>query len=134
MSEPQFIRSVMGVPYTDLTEPKRFFTEQIGMSIEHEEAGKLVVVARGNVKLHLFKWDEIAVDTEAFKMTAPVIRIETDDIQAMWREMCERDPEGKHIHPRTKSKGGPELRPWRAWEFGVSDENNVLVLFQQWES
>ncbi|WP_309386982.1 VOC family protein [Cerasicoccus frondis] len=114
-----------GIFYPDLTTAKAFFVDFIGFSILHEEPG-LCVVVRDGVKFHL------AIDeAEYAKNPAPLFRIETDDIQALWQELLAKDPDKKILHPRFPN--GPELRPWNAWEFAAGfGEDRVCLVFQQW--
>ncbi|WOO43078.1 hypothetical protein [Rubellicoccus peritrichatus] len=130
MRENALIRAVFTIPFSKLDAPKQFFTGLLNFKVVHEES-TLAVVERDSIRIHLEQNDGVGIDVDGFEMTAPIVRIETNDIKSIWEEMMARDTEGKHIHPRFKD--GPNLRPWGAWEFGVRDENNMVILFQQWE-
>ncbi|GHC11698.1 hypothetical protein [Cerasicoccus arenae] len=112
-----------GIQYTDLAQPKEFFIDFMGFKVIHEEPD-FCVVQRDGVKFCLH------IDEEYSKNLAPLFRIETDDIQAVWQELLAKDPTKSRIHPRFKD--GPELRPWSAWEFAVGWGDHVCLVFQEW--
>ncbi len=122
----KLIKTVPSIEFTDLTAPKKFFVDFLGFEIVHEE-DNLCVVQRDTVRFHLGIESDYAIDVKNRKTLPPLFRVETDDIESMWNELKERDPEKKYI------SNDPKMKPWGAREFGARDANDMVVLFQQWE-
>eukprot|EP00295_Goniomonas_pacifica_P047472 CAMPEP_0175912268 /NCGR_PEP_ID=MMETSP0108-20121206/8632_1 /TAXON_ID=195067 ORGANISM="Goniomonas pacifica, Strain CCMP1869" /NCGR_SAMPLE_ID=MMETSP0108 /ASSEMBLY_ACC=CAM_ASM_000204 /LENGTH=133 /DNA_ID=CAMNT_0017234561 /DNA_START=6 /DNA_END=407 /DNA_ORIENTATION=+ len=117
-------RQVSSVFYQDLAAAKQFWVDYLQFLVVHEEE-QLCVVQRDAVAFHLMVGPNYTKDLE------PLVRIETDDIKAVWDDLQKRDAQGKYKHARFPD--GPERRPWGAQEFAVGDEK-VCLVFQQWES
>ncbi len=121
----QLLRFLPSFQYADSDEALPFWIDYLGFRIVHDEGpGKLHVVHRKGVSVMLETNEEYA------QQLSPLIRLETDDIAALWAELKSKPEHERYVHDRWVS--GPEMRPWRAQEFAVQDEG-VCVVFQQWE-
>ncbi|RFM28254.1 VOC family protein [Deminuibacter soli] len=115
---------IPNVFYTDIRVGLRLFVECLGCAIiyqELESADPFCVVGRDGVKLHLIQSEEYAMKDR------PELRIETDDIEALYTHIRDKHPD--MLHPNL-----PEitLRDWNAKEFALLDESHVCVVVQQW--
>lgn len=111
---------VPSVYYADLDVGLDLFVDGIGMEVLHRD-DDLVVVARDGVKLFLVP------DAEAAAAFRPELGIETDDIEAVHREISARRPD--LLHPNLSEV---TARPWGAREFAVLDATTVCVVFREW--
>ena len=110
--------------YTDIRTGLQLFVDCMGFDIAYSEpdADKpFYVVKRDTVKAHLVQDEEYAVKDR------PELRIETDDIEGMYKEVSERNPE--LLHPNLKVV---TLREWGAREFALRDASDVCIIFMQW--
>lgn len=115
---------IPNVFYEDIEVGVRLFVKTLGFSIMHEDRKAeqpLIVVERDSVKVHLLENAEFAAKDR------PEIRIETDDIEAVYNEVLSNNSD--YLHPNSK---GPTLRPWGCTEFGLLDETKVCIIIQQW--
>lgn len=106
--------------YADIDDGLDLFVRGLGFSILHRDA-TICVLGREGAKVYLMANAELAA------LDRPELAIETDDIQAIHREVAARAPD--LLHPNL-----PEvrLRPWGAQEFAVLDKTTVCVVFRQW--
>ena len=110
--------------YEDIEVGLRLFVKTLGFSVTHEDREvehSLIVVERDSVKVHLVENAELAAKDH------PLFRIETDDIEAVYKEVVANNKE--YLHPNLSK---PTLRPWGCTEFGILDETTVAVVIQQW--
>jgi hypothetical protein len=119
----KLLKTVASVFYENLDQGKEFFINILGFHIVHEDEG-LCVVTKDDVTFH------ISIDEEYSKILPPLYRVETDNIQELWKQIKLKDPKGKYLHDRFPN--GPELRPWGAYEFAYLD-SQVCLVFQQWK-
>ncbi len=130
MNKTKLLRAVQGICFLDLENPKKFFVDLLGFNAAHEEEG-LLVVERDSVLFQLGIDPDVAIDVKGNRMMAPLIRIETNDIESISREIKERYSSGVCPTAIVKDEE-PKLRPWGAKEWGVRDSNNMVILFQEW--
>tara|TARA_R100000027_G_scaffold2734_9_gene2733 strand:+ start:38785 stop:39159 length:375 start_codon:yes stop_codon:yes gene_type:complete len=120
----KLLKAVTNIFYDDLNVGLNLFVSGLGFTIYHDERpnGNLFcVVERDGIKFHLHESSEWAAKDR------PEIRIETDDIEALYAEINESHPELLHPNSATVT-----LRPWGAREFAMLDESKVCVIIQQW--
>jgi hypothetical protein len=113
------MRMVPNIFYSRLTDGLDLFVTCLGFRVLHQDAA-LAVIERDGAKVHLHENAEFAAKDR------PQITIETDDIDALYREVQSRAP--AMLHPNSKTV---EKKPWGAREFGVLDKTDVCVVFQQ---
>ncbi|MEM6333255.1 MAG: hypothetical protein AAF823_07960 [Planctomycetota bacterium] len=119
----QLIATIPNVFYEDLSVGLHLFIDGLGFEISHDERpdNAFVVVKRNALKFHLVE------DAEYAAKDRPEIRIETDDIDALYKEVADRAPD--LLHPNLREV---TLRPWNAKEFSLLDESNICLRIQQW--
>lgn len=96
------------------------FVDGLGFEVLYRDAG-LAVVARDGAKAYIVESPECAARDR------PELAIETDDIDAVHREISARVPH--LLHPNSSKVA---LKPWGAREFAVLDATTVCVVFRQW--
>ncbi len=106
--------------YHHLQDGLEFFVDGLGFEILHQDAGP-AVIARDVAKAYIVQSPEYAA------LDRPELAIETDDIDAIHREMSTRCAKLLHPHARTVS-----LKPWGAREFAMLDKTTVCVVFREW--
>ena len=81
----------------------------------------MAVIARDGAKAYIVQNPECAARDR------PELGVDTDDIDALYREMSTRS---KHLlHPNSNRV---TLRPWGAREFAMLDKSTVCVIFREW--
>ncbi len=106
--------------YDHLQDGLEFFVDGLGFEILHQDA-TLAVIARDGAKAYIMQSPECAA------LDRPELAIETDDIDAIHKEMSARSPKLLHPNSRTVS-----LKPWGAREFAMLDQTTVCVIFREW--
>lgn len=105
--------------YEDIQIGLRFFVEGLGFKLEyHDEV--LYIVKRDQISIML------VADPEFAKGDRPQIRIQTDDIDAIYNEIKARSAEV--LHPNLKHI---KDQPWGLREFAALDSTTVCIVFQQ---
>lgn len=107
--------------YDHLQDGLEFFVDGLGFEVLYQDAA-MAVIARDGAKAYLVQSPEYAAKDR------PELAIETDDIDAIFREMSKRAP--KLLHPNSNKVS---LKPWGAREFAMLDKTTVCVIFRQWE-
>ena len=113
------MRMVPNIFYSSLSDGLDLFVTCLGFKVLHQDA-TLAVIQRDGAKAHIVESAEYAAKDR------PEIRIETDTIDELYREISSKTPE--MLHPNSKTV---EKKPWGAREFGVLDKTGVCVVFQQ---
>jgi len=108
--------------YDQLQDGLDLFVEGLGFEILHQDKD-LAVVARDGAKAYIVESSEYAAKDR------PELAIETDHIDAIFKEISERAPH--LLHPNLSAV---TLRPWGAREFAVLDKTTVCVVFREWPS
>jgi hypothetical protein len=109
--------------YADVRVGLNFFVTALGFNIVYSEAAgrhPLYIIERDDVKISLVEDAEFALKDR------PEIRVETDDIDALYGLVAAANPE--LLHPGLHSV---TLRPWGLKEFALLDGSGVCVIFQQ---
>ena len=113
-------RLVPKVFFDRMSEGLDLFVNGLGFTVLHQDES-LAVVARDGAKAYVVESAEFAAKDR------PEIAIETDTIDALYREIATKRPDLLHPNARVVSK-----KPWGAQEFAVLDKTNVCVVFRQW--
>ncbi len=106
--------------YDRLQDGLDFFVEALGFGVDYRDA-TMAVVSRDGAKAYLVESPEYAAKDR------PELAIETDDVDAVYREMAARAPQ--LLHPDASRV---ERKPWGAREFAMLDGTTVCVNFRQW--
>ncbi|KRE60897.1 hypothetical protein [Nostocoides sp. Soil756] len=114
-------RFVGTVFYADLSVGLDLFVDGLGMTVVHRD-GDLAVLERDGAKIQLVQNAEAAAHSER-----PELGLETDDIEAVYRDVAARRPD--LLHPNLPTV---RLRPWGAREFALLDSTTVCVVVRQW--
>ena len=114
------LRLIPKVFYEDIAVGLDLFVRGIGFEVLHQDAS-ITVLGRDGAKVYLMTYAEGAAQDR------PELAIETDDIDAIYREVSARAPDLLHPNARTVQR-----KPWGAREFAVLDATTVCVVFRQW--
>ncbi len=110
--------------YSDIHNGLELFIDCLGFIVKHrEDEPPSYIVDRDGVTLYLVKDDEYA------KKDRPEIRIETDDIEALYEELAAKKTQ--LFHPNLRKV---KLQPWGLKEFALLDKSNVCVILQETRS
>ncbi len=107
--------------YADKSVGLDLFCEGLGFEIKYESDEKdLYIIDRDGVTIQLVENAEWAAKDR------PEIRIETDDIDALYAEVKARA--SRLLHPNGKKV---KTQPWGLREFALLDATTVCVIIQQ---
>jgi hypothetical protein len=106
--------------YDRMQDGLEFFVDGMGFEILYRDAS-LAVIARDGAKAYLVENPECAA------LDRPELAVETDDIDAVFKEMSKRSAHLLHPNSRTVSH-----KPWGAREFAMLDRTTVCVIFREW--
>lgn len=106
--------------YDHLEDGLEFFVAGLGFKVQYQDEA-MAVVARDGAKAYLVQSPEYAAKDR------PELGIDTDDIDAIFRELSLRSPH--LLHPNSNKVA---LKPWGAREFAMLDKTTVCVVFRQW--
>jgi len=109
--------------YSDTKVGLDLFVECLGFKVKYSEPGgehPFYIVDRNGVTLFLHEDDEYA------KKDRPEIRIDTDNIEALHKELS-----GKRIQLFHPNLPAVKLQPWGLKEFALLDKSGVCVIIQQ---
>lgn len=105
--------------YSDINVGLKFFIDGMGFKLGYHD-DSLYIVTRDEITFLLVHNDEYA------KKDRPEIRIATDDIEAIYKEIKTRAPEILHPNSSVVSH-----KPWGLKEFATLDPTTVCIIFQQ---
>ncbi len=111
--------------YSDIKDGLELFVDCLGCRISYDDlqsSEPFCVVQKDDIKACLIQSDEFA------KKDRPEIRIETDDIESIYKDVKEKH--AHLLHPNSKEI---TLKPWGAKEFAILDKSGVCVIMQQWQ-
>ena len=118
-----FTKLVTNVYYLDIKDGLKLFIDCLEFSIGHEELkskNPFCVIEKGELHMYLFENKELA------KEHNPEFRLVTKSIDEVYKKVSSSHPE--FLHPNLSII---TLRPWRAKEFALRD-NQVCIIIQQW--
>lgn len=105
--------------YADIRTGLAFFVDGLGFELGyHDET--LYIVSRDKITLLLM------INEELGNADRPEIRIDTDDIEAIYGEIKARNP--ALLHPNLNYI---KQQPWGLKEFACLDPTTVCIIFQQ---
>ena len=121
----KFITLVPNIFYADIKTGLQLFVDCLGFVITYNDLASqeqpFRVIERDGLKMHL-------IQSEAFAAKdRPEIRLETDDIEAVYAEIKEKFP--ALLHPNLKEI---KSQPWKVREFALRDASDVCIIIQQW--
>lgn len=120
----KFTKLIPNVFYADISVGKKLFVDCLEFTIAYEEDAKsahpLCILKKDHLAIHLVQ------DKEFAEKDRPELRIETNDIEAVYESVKTRFP--KLLHPNLKKI---KLQPWNVKEFALLDESGVCVIIQQ---
>jgi hypothetical protein len=122
----KFTKLVPNVFYSDIRVGLNLFVECLGFSIGYDDLkseSPFCVVEKDGLAVHLIQSEEFAIKDR------PEIRLETNDIEEVYRQIKTTFPE--LIHPQSNEVS---LKPWGAREFALKDESDVCIVIQQWKT
>lgn len=115
----KLLKVIPKVFYEDVQHGLRLFIDGLGFEIKYQEP-KFYIIDRDGVTLMLIEDAEFAIKDR------PELRIATDDIGALYQEVCAKDI--PLLHPNLS---GIKKQPWGLLEFALKDESDVCVIIQQ---
>ena len=115
-----FTALVPTVFYADLDVGLDLFVGGVGMALLHRD-DDLAVLARDHAKINLVQ------DAASAALDRPELAIETDEIDAVYRDVHERRPD--LLHPNLRAV---RRQPWGPREFALLDATTVCVIFRDW--
>lgn len=106
--------------YDRLQDGLEFFVDGLGFEVLYQDAD-MAVIARDGAKAYIVQSPEYAAKDR------PELAIETDNVDAIFKEMSARAPHLLHPNSNTVSR-----RPWGSREFAMLDKTTVCVIFREW--
>ena len=120
----KLLKLIPNIFYADIKVGLHLFVECLGFSIGYDDLKgeePFCVVNKDGLAAHLIESAEFA------EKDRPELRIETDDIEALYKHVSTGFP--ALLHPNLKTV---TLRPWKALEFALLDASGVCIIIQQW--
>jgi hypothetical protein len=118
-----FSKLVPSVFYEDITEGLKLFVDCLQFTIGYQEfnsAQPFCVLEKDGLKITIFQ------DAQLAKEHNPELRLETNNIEAVYAKVAASHPE--LLHPNLAKV---TIRPWGAKEFAIRD-NQLGIRIQQW--
>ena len=115
----RLIKIIPKIFYEDIKDGLHLFVDGLKFKVGYNDA-KLYIITRDNVTIQLLE------DAEYAAKDRPEIRIETDDIEALYREVKQAHPD--LLHPNLNVV---KHQPWGLKEFALLDKTTVCVIIQQ---
>lgn len=107
--------------YSDIQHGLELFIDVLGFEVKYkEDEPPFYIVDRDGVTLMLTQDDEFA------KKDRPEIRLDTDDIDALFAELKAKQTQLFH-----SNLAQIKLQPWGLKEFALLDKSGVCVIVQQ---
>ena len=119
----KFTKLVPQIFYKDINVGLRTFVECLEFVVGHNEleaATPFCVIKKDHLSIYLFQ------DTVYSEIEHSEYRLETDDIETVYKKVAEKFPE--LLHPNLSEV---TLRPWGAKEFAMLD-GQIGIRIQQW--
>lgn len=117
----KLIKVIPKIFYSDINDGLELFINCLGFTVKYNEPEPaFYIIDRDGVTISLLEDDEYA------KKDRPEIRIATDDIDTLHKELSGK--EIKLFHPNLPKV---KLQPWGLKEFALLDKSGVCVIVQQ---
>ena len=118
-----FDKLVPNVYYVDIADGLKMFADCLEFTIGHDETKSsepFCVLDKDGLSIYLFENAKLAEEHN------PEFRFVTKNIEEVYENVSRSHPE--FLHPNLKEV---TVRPWRAKEFALRDEQ-VCIIIQQW--
>lgn len=106
--------------YDRLEDGLEFFVEGLGFEVRYQDA-TMAVIVRDGAKAYL------VANAECAALDRPELGIDTDDIDAIYRELSARSPQLLHPNSNRVTR-----KSWGSREFAMLDKTTVCVIFREW--
>ena len=107
--------------YSDISHGLELFIDCLGFTVKYKDnEPAFYIIDRDGVTLFLVENDEFA------QKDRPEIRIDTDDIDALYKEIAAKDTQLFHANLNQI-----KLQPWGLKEVALRDKSDVCVILQQ---
>lgn len=106
--------------YDQLQDGLEFFVDGLGFEVLYQDAD-MAVIARDGAKAYIVQSPEYAAKDR------PEFGIDTDNVDAIFKEMSVRVPHLLHPNSNTVSR-----KPWGSREFAMLDKTTICVIFREW--
>lgn len=107
--------------YENIQDGLHLFIDCLGFKIGYQEPDQsFFVINRDATRIIL------VADAEFARKDRPELRLITDDIEAFYEEVCQKDK--SILHPNLNRI---KIQPWGLKEFAVKDASDVCVVIQQ---
>jgi uncharacterized glyoxalase superfamily protein PhnB len=119
----KLLKVIPTIFYADILIGLQLFRDCLGFTILHadlEAPGKFHIIERDGVELHLTE------DAEFAAKDRPSIRIATDDIDALYREIKNKGVD--LFHPNLPAI---KKQPWGLKEFALLDKSGVCIILYE---
>lgn len=119
----KFIKLIPNIFYSDIGSGLKLFVETLNFTVVYkdpEAQHPFYIINRDGVSIHLIE------DKEFAEKDRPEIRIETDDIEGLYKEVS--DKEHSYFHPNLSYV---RQQPWGLKEFALLDEEGTCIIIQQ---
>ena len=118
----KLIKVIPKLFYAAIADGTHLFVEGLAFKVVYKETKPhaFYIIRRDEIVLYLVE------DREFAEKDRPEIRIETDDIEAFYKEVTARNPE--LLHPNLRRI---KLQPWGLLEFALRDKSGVCVIIHQ---
>ena len=113
------VKVIPKIFYADIKVGLHLFIDGLGFKVTYQD-DYLKIIERDGVTIQLVEDEEYA------KKDRPEIRIVTNDIEALYIEVKEKDP--NLLHPNLNVI---KRQPWGLTEFALRDASDVCVIIQQ---
>ena len=113
------VKVIPKIFYADIKVGLHLFRDGLGFKINYQD-DYLKIIERDGVTIQLVEDEEYA------KKDRPEIRIVTDDIETLYKEVKEKKP--GLLHPNLNVI---KRQPWGLTEFALRDASDVCVIIQQ---
>lgn len=118
-----FTKLIPNIFYSDAQVGLELFVDCLGFKVVYSDL-------EGEQPFYIIKWDNLVIhlvqSNEFAIKDRPEIRLETDDIEAAYAMVLERN--AGLLHPNSKAI---KLQPWGLKEFALRDASDVCVIIQQ---
>jgi hypothetical protein len=119
----KFTKLVPNIFYKDINSGLRTFVDCLQFTVGYSELKSqrpFCVVEKDGLRINLFQ------DAKYAEEHNPEFRLETHDIEEVYKHVSEKFPQLLHPNLRVITK-----RPWGAKEFAITDDQ-LGVIIQQW--
>lgn len=119
-----FTKLVPNIFYSDIKDGLELFVNCLEFEIGHDDLSSphpSCIVQKDGIAAFLIQ------DRGYAEKDRPELRLQTDDIDGVYKSVQERYPE--LLHPNSNQVA---LKPWGAREFALLDASGVCLIIQQW--